>query len=150
MTSKTTFLFLIPIILILTFWITYNHIEIEQIKHELEIHYNSPVTHIIPEAHGESLNYTWACNSNECYKVFYILNDNIVDLLCMPNAIACHRIDTDGNHFIYYPNNPFTYTIPGCNIWTHEQLHAWGYNENMIWDFFECDKVSKYHKLPVL
>lgn len=101
----------------------------------------------------EHLPYTFACQNEKCFPVYYLeTTPYFFTQYCNPNQQACHVIRDgyyeDRIHTItYLKGHMFDKTMPGCNIWTHENLHAWGYNEGMIRDFFDCNG-SKYKTLP--
>lgn len=106
------------------------------------------------EAFGDvAPNYTWAWTENEGYfKVYWLAFEEGYERYnewpCKGEEVACGDI-IDGVHVIAYREDTmFNETIPGCNVWTHENLHHWGYNEEMIRDFFPCDQPSKYKTLP--
>jgi len=111
---------------------------------------------------AELVPYTWAWTQSEGYfKVYWVEMDydEFTRGWCMPNEVACGRTfetkHTDGTystvHAIYYQKDlKFWKTNAGCTAWTHENLHHWGYNEEMIRDFFPCDRKSKYSSLPII
>lgn len=111
---------------------------------------------ILIDVYADSLDYAWAWNSEDgYYKVYYYsFEKETLEMLkiCQTNALGCHNIyyDEIGKfHMIsLVKGHEFDYAIPGCNIYTHEMLHAWGYNEAMISDFFPCGITPKYHTLP--
>lgn len=92
--------------------------------------------------------YAWAHTPEKGYfKVYYILNDHIPNQgTCKDGYFGCHWI-VDGVNLVHIPENPWRYHHSGCNIYTHEMLHAWGYNDRMIMDFFDC-RGSQFNSLP--
>lgn len=106
--------------------------------------------------------YSWAWTESEGYFKIYWLPYSFDEFMghCQPKALACTYEHTSrrGNteppvyvnvHTVHYLQGlTFVKTLPGCNLFTHESLHHWGYNENMLWDFFECGVKSKYNSLP--
>jgi len=106
------------------------------------------------EIPDEEPNYTWAWTEKEGYfKVYWLAFEEEYEKYnewkCKPNEVACGDTLEGNVHVIYYRESTmFNETIPGCNVWTHENLHHWGYNEEMIRDFFPCDQPSKYKTLP--
>ncbi len=97
----------------------------------------------------DSGDYTW---NDQGERIFYFIGDQYVEQNCKPDEQGCHHkhySELRGVfHVIYVPDNPFTYTHAGCNIWTHEIIHAYGYNEGMIRDFFDC-RGSQFDRLPI-
>jgi hypothetical protein len=64
--------------------------------------------------------------------------------LCKPNEIGCTY-----NNFVVLPEGEeFQPVLPGCNLYTHEVLHLWGFTEQMLHHFFTCGEKSKYTSLP--
>lgn len=71
---------------------------------------------------------------------------------CNDGETGCHIV-RNGYHYVYViKSDGFTYqyNLPGCNVYTHEMLHAWKYPEQMIAQFFTCGVEPKYKTLPLL
>lgn len=113
---------------------------------------------ILIDVYAESFDetpYAWAwTQSNGYFKVYYHVNTAELvkfnpeqGMGCPTMYEGCHFI-MDGVHIVHIPYDAFRFAPAGCNPYTHEMLHAWGYNEAMISDFFPCGFTTKYQSLP--
>ena len=112
--------------------------------------------------------FTWGWNADEGYFKIYWSEFTYSELSahCFPDEIACAKTWYSDYakpvHVIFYSvapayagyDDPYSWKYneahSGCNTWTHENLHHWGYNEAMISDFFQCNVKSKYLTLPII
>lgn len=99
---------------------------------------------------------TWVPNNYGGYAVVDIVHfePHEMKILCKHHQwIGCHVQASPHYHLIGLPIwDAYEYRdgFPGCNIYTHEVLHAWGYTHDMMAHFFTCGVESKYKTLPVL
>jgi len=119
------------------------------------------VTGIFQEVFGwefEEHAFTYACPNGECYKVYYasMERQEMIDYCQLGNDIqGCHKeigfVDKPSVHTIALEKgHEFDYTDLGCTIFDHEMLHAWGFHEQMILQFFPCDGEPLFNSLPHL
>lgn len=104
--------------------------------------------------------YAWAGNAETgYYKVYYAeTSKDYIEILCssLTSPQGCHTIipvDDMEYHVVAVPlKGGYEYHkgLPGCNIYTHEMIHAWGYDESMMPHFWVCGEESLYLELPVL
>jgi len=110
-----------------------------------------------------SYSYAWAWTEREgTFKVYYLIGDELFKMPegyetgCPRELTGCHFVE-HGVHYVHLRDNAFDWIPAGCSPYDHEMLHAWGYNEEMISDFFSCYPKdhplyteSKYTTLPVI
>jgi len=105
--------------------------------------------------------YAWAGTKDTgYYKVYYAETDtDTIESLCstFESPQGCHAIIPAVGHQQYHlvaipfkGGYDYYEGLVGCNIYTHETLHAWGYKETMLHHFFTCGKPSQYTELPIL
>jgi len=100
--------------------------------------------------------YAWN-SADGYYPVFYSIVDRTPAREstlwpCNDGEVGCHIV-RNGYHYVYvmgYEAFDYRYNLPGCNVYTHEMLHAWKYTEQMIGQFFTCGVEPKYKTLPLL
>ncbi len=93
---------------------------------------------------------TTACSGITCYPVYIqsFERQEMIDYCQLGDMIlGCHKIiysmDKPPVHTIALEiDHEFDYTPLGCTVYQHEILHAWGYNEVMIGQFFPCGQTS--------
>ena len=106
----------------------------------------------------EEFAFTYACPNGECYKVYYqsMERQDMIDYCQLGDKIlGCHKT-------IYFFDKPpvetialekgheFDKTNAGCTIFDHELLHAWGFHEAMILQFFPCGSQPLFNSIPHL
>jgi hypothetical protein len=102
----------------------------------------------------EDLPYTYAWKESTGYYKVYIIEvanvETLKDLCLHPKWEACHRYIDNTHYVIFVTDKMYDYTPGGCNVYTHEMLHAWGYTEQMLHQFFHCENPSKWKELPLM
>jgi hypothetical protein len=98
--------------------------------------------------------YTYACQGSDlhytCFRVYYasMERQEMIDYCELGNEIlGCHKIIYSMDLFPVHTvalekGKEFATTLAGCTVFEHELLHAWGYHEQMISQFFPCDRTS--------
>ncbi len=85
--------------------------------------------------------YAWAWTPQHGYfKVYYASVDSIAEVCpSIPkDAIGCAFMMFDQRFVALPKGEEFRETPIGCNAYTHEMLHHWGYHEQSMAQFFNC------------
>ncbi len=109
----------------------------------------------VGNAYGEESEYAWAWNETEgYYKVYYYsVNDYSETDRCMEDWQGCeikwYMNDRIIHEVILLEDREFMDTEAGCNTYTHEMLHAWGFQEQTIRQFFSCNPVISFSNMTL-